>query len=303
MNSTIGRPLAIAGPYLKPTATTLTRSVPGQDRLVLEAGQRLAARLEPRRAAELRDHARRACRSRPCARAGRGGRVLGRARARPPAARARQRSPRRARSRPTPATRDSARRLDQQPADAHPGQHDHHRRPARTCSAPAPASRAARTRSRRSPRRSTPAASASVDPVAAQHRQRHREQRGQLEHGRVQVQEAADRAEHAVAAQARGPEPSALVPATNGLREVSAGIPNHSSDQQHDPGHDQPPHRRHRAPGPDRVQRRGTATPRAARARPARRSTNAQRGRPERWQSIAARHSVTIIGSDCALSM
>ena len=31
-------------------------------------------------------------------------------------------------------------------------------------------------------------------------------------------------------------------------------------------------------------------------------SANAQRGRRERWQSIAPRHSDAISGSDCALS-
>ena len=51
----------------------------------------------------------------------------------------------------------------------------------------------------------------------------------------------------------RRPDPSAFEAATNGVREVSAGIPNHSRTNDHDPADDQPPHRRHAKPRPDRV--------------------------------------------------
>ena len=99
----------------------------------------------------------------------------------------------------------------------------------------------------------------------------------------------------------RRPEPMALLAATNGLREVIAGTPNQSATITAQPATSSA-----RAPGTVRQAqieyspRNGhtSGRPRAA-STP---STKAARGRPEKWQSIAPRHSETIIGSDWALS-
>ena len=100
----------------------------------------------------------------------------------------------------------------------------------------------------------------------------------------------------------RRPDPSAFDAATNGLREVSAGIPNHSTTSS-----TIPPTIIHRMDGTRshaQIEYRPRNSHTSGRPSDASApSTHAQRQRPHRWQSIAARHSATIIGSDWALSM
>jgi len=91
-----------------------------------------------------------------------------------------------------------------------------------------------------------------------------------------------------------------LVPATNALRELRAGIPNHRSRRTTTPptislridGSFRQPQIEYRP-------RNGHTSGRPSEATAP--STNAQRGRPDRWQSIAPRQRATIIGSDWAL--
>ena len=98
------------------------------------------------------------------------------------------------------------------------------------------------------------------------------------------------------------PESSAFEAATNGVREVRAGIPNHSAATTR-----MPPTISHRI---ERIARQAQIeySPRNTHTsgRPSAASTantKAQRYRRERWQSIAPRHRETIIGSDWALRM
>ena len=101
----------------------------------------------------------------------------------------------------------------------------------------------------------------------------------------------------------RRPESSALAAATNGLREVIAGIPNHSAASTTTPRPASSAAAGRRRHSPDRVQaekRPHLGTPERRRAR---RATNAQPRAANRSQSIAPRHSATIIGSDCELRM
>ncbi len=287
MNSTIGPAAVDRRAVLEADGRDVDTQHPGEDRLVLQPGQRLAAALEHAGASEPRDHrlepvdllrARPVVPSGPCARRRRG--------RRPPERGSRPR-PRPQATAASPRGADDLRWLGQQPPDRDRGDHDH---------------QSAGTE--HVPRQPGPAVQRERDLEhdPRNHRRRQRQRRAVAAVGRDRRPTAAPAARAASRAcpgtgrpsrtpccvcSAR-PEPIAFEPATNGLREVSAGIPNHSASSTSDPA------------GDDSARIAGIVrhaqiaySPRNGQisGRPSEASTpsaNAQRGRPERWQSIGA---------------
>ncbi len=89
---------------------------------------------------------------------------------------------------------------------------------------------------------------------------------------------------------------------TNGRWLVIVGTPNHSAGIAMNPAYTIHRisgifHQHHRPYRPTNGHTSGRPS------EPSTSSQNAHRGRRERWQSIAARHRLTIIGSDCTLRM
>ena len=237
-NSTTGRVLRDRRAVLEADRRHVDVQVPGEDRLVLQPRQRLAARPQPRRAAELADHpGQLADLLGPGALLGDRGPCARRAH-RESAGGTRLIDDRGhdARSRRARAALDSRGGSRQQPPDADRGDHDHHGAPRGTCSAAPPASRAARTRSRRSPtaprRRPAPASS-----------------------GRVAAPRARPTAAPAAPGRSRAgptkrlmmpvtllpwiarPEPSALLPAWKKLSRRQAGDPEPQHQHHHGARH------------------------------------------------------------------